>query len=156
MRSIFIYGVPGSGKTHLSIPMSKELGLDLIEADTLKAGLNIPGTCQAWKQFGWLNKDNAVKGLLFVRESLRNVVRIGIKGKTGILIEGAFLDPQDFSSFASGLLVVTRDADKHHKQFFAHRQINEETQNEFVAARLNQEFLMEEAGQLAIKIHENT
>ena len=135
--------------------MSKELGLELIEADTLKAGLNIPVTCQAWKQFGGLDKENAIKGLLFVRDRLRNIVRDAIYTRENILIEGAFLDPHDLMQWGQGILVVTRNYEKHHGQFFIHRQASEETKSEFAAARIVQEFLIEEATRIDIKIHEN-
>ena len=70
---IFIYGVPGSGKTYISQKMSDNLKLPLFEADTLKEELKklttkedspflFLGTCQAYRHFGELNDENVIKG----------------------------------------------------------------------------------------------
>src|SRR4030042_750262 len=97
---IFIYGVPGSGKTHFSRALQEKLGVPLLEADALrdeaqknttkeKDPFLFVGTCQAYKNFGELNSENCIRGLKAVRETLNNAVLSALEGYRGV-VEGAF------------------------------------------------------------------
>ena len=103
-KKIFIYGVPGTGKTRFSELLGKQLHVPVIEADSIKkkARKNIPrsenpflyvGTCLAYHHFGELSQENAIKGLLSVRNALREAVEQEVKNYPTCIIEGAFLDP---------------------------------------------------------------
>lgn len=162
--NIFIYGVPGSGKTYYSKLFAKEHNLKAFEADTLRkiAQQDKPqsqypflyvGTCQAYKLFGDLNKEHATQGLLAVREALRDVVEDKTKQLEGYIIEGAFLDPLHVSAFGIPKLLVTLDEARHKRQFYRHREkLLDVYGNEFRSARFNQEFLIQEAQELGIEI----
>src|SRR3989344_1697633 len=104
INQILIYGVPGSGKTHISQKMSNDLKLPLFEADTLKDELRklttkeespflFLGTCQAYRHFGELNEDHALKGLKAVRRAFADRVNEEIQKHDEFIMEGAFLDP---------------------------------------------------------------
>jgi 2-phosphoglycerate kinase len=165
--NVFIYGVPGVGKTHYSKIIGKELGISIIEADKIKrkARENKPkreypflylGTCLAYKQFGELNKENAIKGLLTVRNALREAVEAEINTNEDMIIEGAFLDPNLVKGFGRVILITSIDEQKHKKQFLRHREkLFDFKGNEFKAARILQEYLINEAKSLGVEIVNN-
>jgi len=166
INKIFIYGVPGSGKTYISQKMADDLKLPLFEADVLKEELRrlttkeespflFLGTCQAYREFGELNKDNAIKGLKAVRQALADRVNKEIDNLDKILIEGAFLDPNLLNNNGRMILVIAPDEEEHRNQFFEHRENNDANLEEFRAARIIQEFLVDEAGDLNLEILEN-
>src|SRR5689334_21066028 len=97
---IFIYGVPGVGKTYYAKALGKKLHLSVIKVDTLRKSAQKKtskkespflylGTCFAYQQFGDLNKANAVKGLLAVRHALAEAVETEIKENENVIVEGA-------------------------------------------------------------------
>ena len=162
----FIYGVPGSGKTYLSQKIAKDFNLPLFEADTLKDSLRklttqkespflFLGTNQAFRYFGELNINNAIKGLKAVRNILADVVNKEIQNHDEVVMEGAFLDPNLLKSVGEVILVVTLDEKQHRDRFFNHREKNEANLEEFKAARIIQDFLVKEAEDLNIEIIEN-
>lgn len=165
--NIFIYGVPGVGKTHYSKILRKKLGLSIIEADKIKrkARENKPrkespflylGTCLAYKQFGELNEENVIKGLMAVRNALMEAVETEIKTNEDTIIEGAFLDPNSLNKFGKVILLTTSDEQKHKKQFLKHREkLFDFKGNEFKAARILQEYSVNEAKNLGIEIINN-
>ena len=165
-ENIFIYGVPGVGKTHLSMELGKKLGLSVYEGDKIKSGLRkivskkespflYLGTCKAYKQFGELNRENVIHGLLAVREALRVAVLEKGKGHK-IILEGAFLDPGILKELGRPILVTTSDEEIHKKQFLSHREkLLDFAGNEFKAARIIQSYLIDEATKLKIQIIEN-
>ena len=166
MNLIFIYGVPGSGKTYISQKMSNDLKLPLFEADTVKDELRkltikeespflFLGTCQAYRYFGELNEENAVKGLKAVRQALADKVSEEIKKHGEVIMEGAFLDPNLIKDNGKMLLVVTTKEEQHRNQFFEHRDRGDANLEEFKAARMIQEFLINEAKDLDIEILKN-
>lgn len=164
---IFIYGVPGVGKTHYSKVLGKELGLSVFEADKIKKEerkgkhkKNHPflylGTCLAYQQFGDLNEVNVIKGLIAVRHALQKALEAKIKKHDHSIIEGAFLEPGSVRKFGKPLLLVTTDEEKHKRQFLSHREKLLDLQNnEFRSARIIQKFLINEAKQLDIEIIDN-
>src|SRR6266704_3286746 len=97
-KKIFIYGVPGSGKTYFSQKLKKLLNIPLLEGDKIKDKLRriktrkeapflfLP-TCKAYKEFGELNQENAIKGLLDVRNELNQAVINEIKDHSSLIIE---------------------------------------------------------------------
>lgn len=127
---IFIYGVPGSGKTYVSQKMSKDLGLPLLETDTLKDELRqlateeespflFLGTSQAYKFFGSLSLNNVIKGLKAVRSALAGRVNKEVESSDRIIIEGAFLDPDLLKDYGRLILVITSNEEQHRSQFFS-------------------------------------
>lgn len=164
---LFIYGVPGSGKTHYSKVLGKKLNLPVIEADKIKkkarkdkSRKEYPflylGTCLAYKQFGDLNKENAIKGLKAVRHALNEAITGEINENNNSIIEGAFLDPNSLTKFGRVILLITVDEQQHRKQFLKHREkLFDFKGNEFKSARLIQDFLIDEAKELNIEIIKN-
>lgn len=166
MNNIFIYGVPGSGKTYTSQKMSHDLNLPLFEADTLKKEVRklttkeespflFFGTCQAYQCFGKLNEENVIKGLKAVRQALSARVNEEIKNHDGIILEGAFLDPNLLKDDGKLILIITSDEEQHEDQFFQHREKNDVNMEEFKASRIIQNFLINEAEDLNIEVMEN-
>lgn len=166
--NVFIYGVPGAGKTHFSKILGKDLGLSVVEADKIKKKARKDksrkehpflylSTCFAYRQFGDLNKENVIKGLTAVRLALNKAVEEKIKENDNSIIEGAFLDPNSLTKFGRVILLITTDEQQHKKQFQKHREkLFDFKGNEFKSARLIQEFLIDEAKELNIEIIKNT
>ncbi|MEK7164254.1 MAG: hypothetical protein AAB768_03900 [Patescibacteria group bacterium] len=154
---IFIYGVPGSGKTYYSKLLGKKLNLLVFEADKLKKGpLPKLSTCLAYEIFGKLTTKNVIKGLLLVRDTYRETVEQEIMKHDDLIMEGAFLDPNSLLRFGKPILLVTLDETKHKKQYLKHREKLLDFQgNEFRAARAIQEYLIIEAARLGIEIIAN-
>lgn len=157
---IFIYGVPGAGKTYYSKVLGKKLNILVFEADKLKNKVfpfqNL-GTCLAYKRFGELTPENARKGLFLVRDALRDAVEKEIPNKSELIVEGAFLDPHSLIKFGKLMLIITPDEKKHKSQFLKHREkVLDLQENEFKAARMIQEYLIIEAKRLGTKIIENS
>lgn len=160
---IFIYGVPGTGKTYYSKLLGKQLGLPVIEGDKIKniARKGRPknqfpflylGTCQAYQVFGELNQVNAIQGLKEVREALRPFVIEEIKKQNSFILEAAFLDPNELQQFGKVILLTLTDENLHKKRYLSHREkILDFSANEFKTARIIQKFLIEEAEKLGIQ-----
>lgn len=163
---IFIYGVPGSGKSYISQKMAKDLNLPLFEADTLKDELRkqttkekspflFLGTCQAYRYFGEFNEENVVNGLKAVRQFLADSVNEEINNKNQVIMEGSFLDPNVIKDKGRMILVITVNEEQHKNQFFEHRERNNANEEEFGAVRIIQDFLINEAEGLNIEILKN-
>lgn len=167
MPKIFIYGVPGVGKTHFSKELGKELNLPVLECDDIKRKLRkgksksdypflFLGTCQAYQCFGDLNKDNVIKGLFAVRNALREAVELEIKNHENLILEGAFLDPHLVRNFGKPILLTVTDEKRHERQFLSHREkLLDFQRGEFKAARILQKYLIAEAENLHIEIVKN-
>jgi len=167
MPKIFLYGVPGTGKTYISRKLGKQYNLLVIEGDKLKklARQNIPksqnpflylGTCQAWQEFGKLNENNAIKGLLAVRQAYIDFISQYLQDKENFIFEAAFLGPNIIENNDRCFLLITSDETQHRRQFYHHREkLLDFKGDEFKAARLVQEYLIAEAKKLGIQIIEN-
>lgn len=156
---IFIYGVPGAGKTYYSKVLGNKLNLPVFEADKIKKSFSkfeTLKTCLAYKKFGALTLENVIKGLLLVRDTYRTVVEKEILKGSDFIMEGAFLDPNFLIEFGKPILLVTSDENKHLSQFLKHREkLLDFHKNEFRAARMIQNYLISEAEKLGIEIIEN-
>jgi len=90
-QRIFIYGVPGSGKTTIGRVLAARLGYRFVEADRVRehAQGSSPqprqdpflflGTTEAWRPFGELSHRTAVEGLMAVRDGLAPYVAAEIE-----------------------------------------------------------------------------
>lgn len=166
-NKIFIYGVPGVGKTYFSKHLGKKLEVNVIEGDLLKRKARkhttetinpflLSSTCRAYEKFGELNYENAVKGLKAVRSALQQVVSETVSSRSNFVLEAAFLDPQLLRDLGTILLLTTKDEKLHKNYFLHHREkLLDFAGNEFKAARFIQNFLIEEAKKLNIQTIEN-
>lgn len=168
MPNFFIYGVPGAGKTHISRILGEKLKLTVIEGDSVKSNARngktkrdhpflFLGTYQAYQRFGELNRKNIIAGCIGVRDALGEAVENEIKQQhMNVIFEGAFIDPQTYVQQAQVILIVVRDEKLHKNQFYTHREkLFDIYKNEFKAARILQEYLIEEAEKLGVTIVEN-
>lgn len=165
--SIFLYGVPGVGKTLLAEELSKKLECAVVELDRLKKSAQkgkshashpflFYTTCTAYKAFGEMTPESAAKGLREVRKAFKAAVDAEIAYYTrDVIMEGAFFDPQSGKGKGSAYLIVARDEGRHRRQFFTHRKEDMATRDEFRAARMVQEYLLGEAKSADIAVVEN-
>jgi len=154
----FIYGVPGAGKTYFAKGLAKRLNLPVIEGDKLKnqAGKNSLATCKAFRRFGALNQENAVRGLLLVREELGAVVDEKIRLTQDCIFEAAFLNPHRAKKRGRVILLTVFDEKRHWRQFLHHREkLFDWRRQEFKAARIIQGYLIDEAKKLGVEIVNN-
>ncbi|MDB5254204.1 MAG: 2-phosphoglycerate kinase [Parcubacteria group bacterium] len=164
-KKIFIYGAPGVGKTTHSLALQKEFGYPLVEGDYLreveaqkeKTKEEDPfvyvGTKEAWQLFGECNEENVIKGLKAVRKSMNPYVLREIEKHPGnLILEAAFLDPEVLSKKGELILVVTPDEEKHRSQYYAHRTKDKYSEETFIAARIIQSYLIEEAKHYLVKV----
>ena len=164
---IFIYGVPGSGKTTFSLDLKEKMGYPLVEGDILRtlaqkdktkeedpfAYMGITG---AFRKFGDLTEENVIKGLKAVRKNMIPYIQEEIeKYPNELILECAFLDPEQVTSKGKIILLTKKDEESHRKQFFTHREENEKSLEHFKAARIIQDYLMEEAKKYNVEIVEN-
>ncbi|MCB9790453.1 hypothetical protein H6764_00295 [Candidatus Nomurabacteria bacterium] len=142
VKNSFIYGVPGVGKTHYSEKLAVKNYFPLYELDQLREDAQkkftkaekpflYMGTTQAFKAFGELNRNNVIKGFLKIRKEMKPFVEEFISSLHGsYIVEAAFITPKDLVKYADGLLVTQRNESIHKRQFFTHREINNENKRE--------------------------
>jgi 2-phosphoglycerate kinase len=166
MLSVFIYGVPGAGKTAFSCALARGSGTPLVEADGLREKISHDknsddpfvriGTSEAFREFGTLSLENTLKGLHAVRKSMAPYVKTEIEHRpTPIIMEGAFLDPASLPVKSLRVFLATSDISRHRVQYFSHRDETPETLEAFTAARIIQEYLAKESKDLPVIAIEN-
>lgn len=167
-QNIFIYGAPGAGKTTLSIALHKCLARPVVEGDYLrevvaqkeKTEQDDPfvhvGVKEAFRRFGELTEEHVIKGLKAVRRSMAPYVASEIaKHRGDLILEAAFLDPQEIKRHGRLILVTTSDEQKHRNQYFAQRVQDQDHAETFQAARMIQAYLIEEAKAFPVTIVDN-
>lgn len=164
---IFIYGVPGIGKTTYSVNIKKQYDFPLVEGDTLRSlaqkdktkeeePFAYMGISGAFRKFGDLTEENVIKGLKAVRNNMFNYINDEIeKYPNELIFECAFLDPWQVVGRGKIILLIKTDEESHKKQFFAHREENEKSLEHFRASRIIQNYLIEEAKSIPVEIIEN-
>jgi len=166
-NKIFIYGVPGSGKTTFSLDLKEKMDRPLVEGDNLRtlaqkdktreedpfAYMGITG---AFRKFGGLTEENVIKGLKAVRNNMAPYIQEEIeKYPNELILECAFLDPEHLINKGKIILLTKKDEESHRKQFFAHREENEKSLEHFKAARIIQNYLVKEAKEYNVEIVDN-
>ncbi|NTW14575.1 MAG: hypothetical protein HGA31_06150 [Candidatus Moranbacteria bacterium] len=161
--NIYIYGVPGSGKTTLSKMLGESLGRACYEADTVRAAAQagktfdsdpfyfLP-TTEAYKAIGERTPENVINGLLQIRKSLGDIVEREVSLREDAIIEASFLDPDRLMSSGRMLLLTIPSETLHRERFLVHRTEDSLTNGQFENARIIQEFLIAEADRLGIDI----
>lgn len=149
MSQFLIYGVPDVGKTTISKALQDKTGIPLIEGDYIRP---YPATKFVWRKYGSLTKENAIKGLKYVRDFMRKDVDEILKKQKNVILEAVFIDPVSYYNEAKVYLLVCLDEDTHRKQFFKQRKETDESKQNFAAVRMMQEYMLEEAQKLNIKI----
>lgn len=152
MNQVLIYGVPDVGKTTISKALQNKTGIPLIEGDYIRP---YPATKFVWRKYGSLTKENTVKGLLYVRDYMRKDVDRVLVEYDKVILEAVFIDPAPYRNKAKVFLLVCLDEDVHKKQFFETRKETEESKQNFAAVRMIQEYLIEEAQKLDVKVIRN-
>lgn len=164
---IFIYGVPGSGKTTFSLDLKNKTGYPLVEGDGLKVFAQkdktkeedpfaYMGVSGAFRKFGDLTEENVIKGLKAVRENMVTYIQAEIeKYPNELILECAFLDPEQVINKGRVILLTKIDEQEHRKQFFANREENEKSLEHFKASRMIQDYLIKEAKNYPVEIVEN-
>jgi 2-phosphoglycerate kinase len=166
-QKVFIYGVPGSGKSTFSKLLSKKLKLALYEADKIKLVARygktietdpyyfIP-TTSAYKVIGERTPENVINGMLNVRKVFNDLIEEKIKSfKNGCVVESAFLNPAELKAQGIVILLTTPSETQHKKQFLIDRTNESITNGQFDNARLIQKYLISEAKKLNIQILKN-
>jgi 2-phosphoglycerate kinase len=163
-RLIFIFGVPGSGKSTLGELLSKKLRVPFLEVDDIKAiaqqGETIKSnpyyflhTTEAYKALGARTPENVIQGLLNVRKAFEYLVQKEVLMlKNSGVVEGAFLDPNKLKDNGIVILLTIPSSTKHKKQFLVHRTKESLINGQFENARLFQEYLISEAKKLNLPI----
>ncbi len=143
------------------------MGYPLVEGDNLRvlaqkdktkkeAPFAYMGISGAFRKFGGLTEENVIKGLRAVRENMITYIEEEIKKYPHeLILECAFLDPEQVINKGRVLLLTKMDEDGHRKQFFTHREENEKSLEHFKASRIIQDFLIKEAKNYPIEIIEN-
>jgi len=152
MSQVLIYGVPDAGKTTISKALQNKTGIPLIEGDYIRP---YPATKFVWRKYGSLTKENTVKGLLYVRDYMRKDVDRVLDEHDKVILEAVFIDPAPYRNKAKVFLLVCLDEAIHKRQFFEKRKETDESKQNFVAVRMMQEYLIEEAQKLDVKVIRN-
>jgi len=159
----------GAGKTYLGYQLRNRLHIPFIEGDLIRNWAQLRytreqkpflyrSTVSAWKEFGERNDENIIKGLLAVRDTMSEFVMEELcLYHEHVIIDGAFLDPMKLKEKGKMFLIVQNDKSLHEKNTFEGkgRERNEKTIQEFVVARLIQEYLIEEAQKIQIPISDS-
>jgi len=162
VNRIYIYGVPGTGKSTLAKEVARSIHCRFVELDAVRpiaqAKVNIyqepflyEYTTEAWKKFGPLNYKNVVKGLVGIRQAFKPFIEQELAKYSGnVIAEAVFVEPSE-----SAVLITNSDEELHYNNFFVHRKRNKDADLQFQAARLMQDFLIQEAKEKSLTIVEN-
>lgn len=165
----FLYGVPGVGKSTIAAQVASNNNLFCIELDDVRPKAQklvsrdeepfvYEYSTEAWKRFGKLDKITAVEGFLAVRQAFQKYIAEELSQHgDGYIAEAVYVDPNLVTEDKEAVitLLVTRSEELHYSHFFLHRKHTDEEDSQFRAARLIQEYLIEEAEKLGVKILEN-
>jgi 2-phosphoglycerate kinase len=165
-EKLFIYGVPGTGKTTLSKELAIDNDLDFYELDLVKKEAQKyvskeinpflhQGTCRAWQLLGEETIKSYICGFNEVRKSMLKYVQKIYKRNYGVF-EGAFIDPTDTVNYGQNILLIVESESKHRNQFFTHRNIDQATVSEFEVVRIIQQHLICEADALGVRVVESS
>jgi 2-phosphoglycerate kinase len=158
----YIYGVPGTGKSTLAQEAARSADSEFVELDTVRPIAQAKATIQqepflyeytteAWKKFGPLNYENVVRGLIGIRQAFKPFIEQELaKYSRNVIAEAVFVDPS-----GSAILITSSDEDLHYNNFFVHRQRNNDADLQFQAARLMQDFLIQEARERGLMTIDN-
>lgn len=166
IMNIYIYGVPGSGKTTLAKMLSTSLGIEYFEADQVRtvaqAGKTSDSdpfcflpTTEAYTAIGKRSPENVINGLLEVRRALGNFVDREIATREDVIVEAAFLDPERLRTNGRLILLTILAESQHRERFLVHRTEESLSNGQFENARILQDYLITEARRLNIDILSN-
>jgi len=167
LMNVFIYGVPGSGKTTLAKALSSALNIEYFEADLIRRDAqkektleNEPffflPTTEAYKGIGERTQRNVIDGMLNVRLAFKDSIdKYLFTHSRDIIIESAFLDPGNLKNKGIVILLTISAETKHKKQFLVHRTIESFSNGQFENARMIQNYFISEASRLNIPIIDN-
>ncbi len=162
MNNVYIYGVPGTGKSTVAKTVARHLKYRFVELDDIRpiaqSKVNVSQepflyeyTTEAWRRFGSLNYENVVRGLTHIRDAFEPFIWDYLNGyRENAIAEAVFVKPQ-----ASSILIVNTNEDLHYSNFFVHRKHGEDADLQFKAARLMQDFLILEANEKGISVVQN-
>jgi 2-phosphoglycerate kinase len=163
-KTVFLYGVPGAGKTYLGEKLKKRYNFDLVDADTIqerarngkdkqKEPFLFHDITEAYKEFGDPTKENVIKGLKAVREVMHPYIIGHLQSQTiDMIVEGSFVTPSLCRAYGPLYLVINQNPKIYEMRFFEHREKTPEMLTAFQNARIMQNYLMEEAYGLSIQI----
>jgi 2-phosphoglycerate kinase len=167
-KPIFIYGVPGVGKTYITRQLKEELKIPLIELDSIRNTFSdskniidepflFYGTTEAYKVFGKHTKRNIVKGLKQIRLEMQPFVIEKLDSiNPPYIAECAFLDPEYVNNIGKVILIRQKNRDKHRQQFFKNREKDKNNEIAFKVARILQRFLLKESKNFNISQYSST
>ena len=164
-RRLFLYGVPGVGKTHLARRLHQITGLPLLEADRLRDAAQMMhppdkepflycGTTEAYRQFGGRPSEGTIaRGLNAAREALQPFVTAYLnEHPEGAILEAAFLDPRLLRPLGRPVLLICSRRIQHGWRSRQHRPLTASSPVAMGVARRLQRYLIGEAEQLGIAI----
>jgi len=161
---LYLYGVPGVGKTHLARRLSAQTDAGLFEADALRdlalsqaAGPHDPaldrGTTEAYRLYGAPNPENILRGLTDVRAALSPWLVARLRDHPDAAItEAAFLEPASLLAWGQPCLLCCPRLRQHARRFFRHRPWRFSSLRSFWVARRLQLLLLTEAHRLGIPV----
>lgn len=162
MAQLRIYGIPGVGKSTLAQKLAVRLRYDYIELDTIRhiaqsqatraqSPFLYEYTTEAWKEFGPLNAQTAIQGLLAVRSALKPYIDEALSEvPPNVIAEATFLEPK-----MPAVLITCRNEKMHNKCYYAIREHTELRDLRFTVSRSIQDYLIADAQDKGIPALDN-